>query len=154
MGRSTPTLGYFLGLLSGTVLGYAWAEDAGLAVIAVGILVAVLSVLVIVHAFRSPAAPRDAEADDKQENWDWSAAPPLGQMLVNYGLITPANLNRALDRQRKSPKRLGKTLVEMGLLNYQQVAEVLEEQLSRRAHKSEASEAEPSPSPGQTPTTG
>jgi hypothetical protein len=55
-------------------------------------------------------------------------------MLVNYHLITEADLNRALDRQRKVHKRLGKTLVEMRLISYQQVAEVLEEQFSRRDH--------------------
>jgi hypothetical protein len=55
-------------------------------------------------------------------------------MLVNYHLITEADLNRALDRQRKVRKRLGKTLVEMGLISYQQVADVLEEQFSRRDH--------------------
>jgi len=135
MGRTTPTLGYALGLLSGTVLGYSWAEGGGWIVSAVGGLVAVLGVLVLVHSFRSSEAIQpEGGHQERERNWDWSAAPPLGQMLVNYHLITEADLNRALDRQRKVHKRLGKTLVEMRLISYQQVAEVLEEQFSRRDH--------------------
>ena len=135
MGRTTPTLGYFLGLLSGTVLGYSWAEGGGLVISIVGGLVAVLGCLVVLHALRSsePMQP-GGEYHERERNWDWSAAPPLGQMLVNYNLITEADLNRALDRQRKIRKRLGNTLVEMGLITYQQVADVLEEQFSRRDH--------------------
>ena len=135
MGRTTPTLGYFLGLLSGTVLGYSWAEEGGWVVSVVGGLVAILGVLVVVHSFRSsePIQP-GGEHHERERNWDWSAAPPLGQMLVSYHLITEADLNRALDRQRKTRKRLGKTLVEMGVITFQQVAEVLEEQFSRRDH--------------------
>lgn len=64
--------------------------------------------------------------------WREAAAPPLGQMLVNYGLMTEADLAKALERQKKDKKRLGRVLVEMGLVTHAQVAEVLEEQLSRR----------------------
>jgi hypothetical protein len=53
-------------------------------------------------------------------------------MLVNYGLLSDTDLARALKQHKKTKKRLGQTLVEMELVSYAQVAEVLEEQLSRR----------------------
>ncbi len=61
-------------------------------------------------------------------------APPLGEMLVNYGLISQANLQKALARQKKRKKRLGQILVEMRLVTLDQVLSVLEEQTSRRSH--------------------
>ena len=132
MNQRTRNLGYLLGLLSGTVLGYAWAEGGGVTVAVVGVLVAVLGVLIIFHPGGS--LPSTRRETGPEPEWNWTAAPPLGQMLVSYRLVSEADLNRALDRQRKRGQRLGKTMVEMGLVSYQQVAEVLEEQFSRRSH--------------------
>jgi hypothetical protein len=53
-------------------------------------------------------------------------------MLVSYGLISDSDLDKALKVHRKTKKRLGKTCAEMGLISYAQLAEVLEEQVSRR----------------------
>jgi len=53
-------------------------------------------------------------------------------MLLSYGLISEGELDRALRRQERTEKRLGRVLVEMKLVTHAQVAEVLEEQLSRR----------------------
>jgi type IV pilus assembly protein PilB len=54
---------------------------------------------------------------------------PLGQMLVNRGLIEPAHLERALEEQRRCShqKLLGEILVEMRQLSEEQLAEVLAE---------------------------
>src|SRR3954468_24060642 len=54
---------------------------------------------------------------------------PLGQMLVNRGLIEPAHLDRALEEQRRCShqKLLGEILVEMRHLSEEQLAEVLAE---------------------------
>src|SRR5688500_20064693 len=54
---------------------------------------------------------------------------PLGQMLLGRGLIEPAQLDRALDEQRRCNHRklLGEILVEMRQLSEEQVAEVLAE---------------------------
>jgi type IV pilus assembly protein PilB len=43
-------------------------------------------------------------------------APKLGSLLVEQGLISPEDLERALDAQKKSNRKLGETLVEMGIL--------------------------------------
>lgn len=61
-------------------------------------------------------------------------APPLGEMLVSYGLVSEANLQKALARQKKRGRRLGQVLVEMRLVTLDQVLAVLEEQTSRRSH--------------------
>jgi type IV pilus assembly protein PilB len=53
-------------------------------------------------------------------------------MLVSYGLLTQADLDRALAYQQGTGKRLGQILVELDLVTHAQVAQVLEEQLSRR----------------------
>src|SRR5574341_2550634 len=42
---------------------------------------------------------------------------PLGQMLVNDGVLTPEQLAQALARQRKTKDRLGQVLIEMRLLD-------------------------------------
>ena len=49
-----------------------------------------------------------------QDRWAWL---PLGQMLVNEKLLTPDQLNQALDRQRKTRERLGQILIDMKLID-------------------------------------
>jgi hypothetical protein len=53
-------------------------------------------------------------------------------MLVKLRLISPTDLEAALGRQRGTGKRLGKILVELGVISPTQLAEVLEEQFVRR----------------------
>ena len=132
MDARSLNLGYLLGLLSGAVLGYSWAEGGGVIVSVVGLLVAVLGALVVLYGLTRARPPEPAY--EPAGEWDWTAAPPLGQMLLNYKLITEADLNRALDRQRRKRQRLGKVLVDMKLVTHAQVAQVLEEQFSRRRH--------------------
>jgi hypothetical protein len=136
MDARSLNLGYLLGLLSGAVLGYSWAEGGGVIVSVVGLLVAVLGALVVLYGLTRARVAESASqyAYEPGGEWDWTAAPPLGQMLVNYKLITEADLNRALDRQRRKRQRLGKVLVDMKLVTHAQVAQVLEEQFSRRRH--------------------
>lgn len=58
----------------------------------------------------------------------------LGKMAVEAGLLTPADLERCLDVQRRSPrKRLGAVLIEEGLLSHRQVVRLLLEQSDRIA---------------------
>jgi type IV pilus assembly protein PilB len=56
-------------------------------------------------------------------------------MLISYGLITQDDLTKALDLQKQCGKRLGQVLVEMKLISHEEVARVLEEQLSRRENR-------------------
>jgi hypothetical protein len=53
---------------------------------------------------------------------------PIGQFLVERGLLTPAELEQALTQQRQSGKRLGEILVERGAITRLELAGVLSEQ--------------------------
>lgn len=54
-------------------------------------------------------------------------AKPMGQLLIERGLITQADLNHALAEQKKSghQKLLGETIVELGLCTEDQIVEAL-----------------------------
>ncbi|HEY8348859.1 MAG TPA: ATPase, T2SS/T4P/T4SS family, partial [Clostridia bacterium] len=54
----------------------------------------------------------------------------LGDILLEAGKISVAQLNRALDTQRKTRRRLGEVLVSEGLLTEEEIADVLAKQLS------------------------
>jgi hypothetical protein len=123
------SLGFLLGVIAGLSLGRGcWRGEASLW--AAGAVALSLGVMCTLWAVRRPhaVAPEPAESP----GWDHDAAPPLGQMLLNYGLISEAGLEKALARQQRSGMRLGRILVEMGLVTHAQLAEVLEEQISRR----------------------
>lgn len=53
----------------------------------------------------------------------------LGEQLVQAGLLTAAQLDGALEGQRKSGKRLGEYLVDYGYVKEEDVAEVVSSQL-------------------------
>jgi type IV pilus assembly protein PilB len=59
-----------------------------------------------------------------------SPSPPktLGQQLVGAGLLSSADLDRALALKRQQGSRLGQALIELGLVSSLQVAEALREQ--------------------------
>jgi type IV pilus assembly protein PilB len=48
------------------------------------------------------------------ERWGWV---PLGQMLVQDGILTDEQVAAALDRQRKTKERLGQVLIDMRLID-------------------------------------
>ena len=54
-----------------------------------------------------------------------SPAELIGGMLVRSGLVSPAQLGHALDRQRQSLRRLGDILVRMGILRLGEFRRVL-----------------------------
>ncbi|NPV28505.1 MAG: type II secretion system ATPase GspE [Firmicutes bacterium] len=53
----------------------------------------------------------------------------LGDILVEYNLITPAQLEEALKVQRETGERLGEVLVRLGYVSEDDILEVLEYQL-------------------------
>ncbi|MDP7423593.1 MAG: type II secretion system protein GspE, partial [bacterium] len=53
----------------------------------------------------------------------------LGDTLIQDGLITQQQLEKALAMQKKDGKRLGSILVEMGLVTEQDIVEALGRQL-------------------------
>jgi hypothetical protein len=50
---------------------------------------------------------------------------PLGQLLVELGLITTNDLGKALSEQRRSGRRLGEIVVERGLISWPTLTRVL-----------------------------
>jgi hypothetical protein len=58
-----------------------------------------------------------------------AAAPRLGEILVARKLIEPEDLERALELQRERSDRLGKIMVDMGLLAQRDLLAIVAEQL-------------------------
>jgi type IV pilus assembly protein PilB len=56
----------------------------------------------------------EASTPTPAERWGWV---PLGQMLVNDGILASEKLAQALDRQRRTKDRLGQILIEMKLID-------------------------------------
>lgn len=54
----------------------------------------------------------------------------IGDLLVDQGLITPAELNEALRLQTSTGKRLGNILVDQGKLTEEQLVEIISSRLS------------------------
>ncbi len=59
---------------------------------------------------------------------DKAACSPLGQLLLERGLIIPQDLEFAMDHQKYSKKLLGEILVRMGALSQKDLEAVLSEQ--------------------------
>ncbi len=57
----------------------------------------------------------------------------LGELLVDEGLISDADLMRALDAQSKDSKRLGEALIDMGILSPKAMLSALAKQLGVKA---------------------
>ena len=53
----------------------------------------------------------------------------LGELLLDYGMISEDQLTRALKIQKKKNKRIGETLIELKLVNQDQINWVLSKQL-------------------------
>jgi type IV pilus assembly protein PilB len=53
----------------------------------------------------------------------------LGQILIEQGLITQEQLEKALEEHRSSPKSLGRVLIDMGLIREQDLVRALSEQV-------------------------
>jgi hypothetical protein len=123
------SLGLLLTVIAGTVLGCGWAGGDAL-LWHVGTVALIVGVLTALSALLSPR--RADQRPDEVPEGDTLGAPLLGQMLLHYRLIREADLERALEQHAKTGKRLGRVVVEMGMATSAQVAEVLEEQLSRR----------------------
>jgi type IV pilus assembly protein PilB len=57
----------------------------------------------------------------------------LGQILIDEGLVTEADLRRALDAQGKDNKRLGEQLIDMGILSPKAMLSALAKHLGVKA---------------------
>lgn len=54
----------------------------------------------------------------------------IGDILIEYGVISEGQLQEALAEQKKTGRKLGRTLVEMDLVKEDQLLKILSEQLS------------------------
>ena len=53
----------------------------------------------------------------------------LGQILIELGFITPAQLETALEEHRKTPKSLGRVLIDLGMIKESDLVRALAEQV-------------------------
>jgi type IV pilus assembly protein PilB len=53
----------------------------------------------------------------------------LGQILLEQGLLTPEQLDRALEEHRNTPKSLGRVLIDMGYIRERDLVRALAEQV-------------------------
>lgn len=60
-------------------------------------------------------------------------ASKLGQLLLDEGLVTEADLRRALEAQGKDNKRLGEQLIDLGILSPKAMLSALAKQLNVKA---------------------
>src|SRR2546422_5727491 len=56
-------------------------------------------------------------------------AKQLGQILLEQGLITPEQLEQALEEHRKTPKSLGRVLIDFGMIRESDLVRALAEQV-------------------------
>jgi type IV pilus assembly protein PilB len=56
-------------------------------------------------------------------------AKQLGQILIEQGLITPSQLEQALEEHRKTPKSLGRVLIDLGMIKESDLVRALAEQV-------------------------
>ena len=56
-------------------------------------------------------------------------AKQLGQILIEQGLITAAQLEQALEEHRKTPKSLGRVLIDLGMIKEADLVRALAEQV-------------------------
>ncbi len=56
-------------------------------------------------------------------------AKQLGQILIEQGLLTPDQLQQALEEHRKTPKSLGRVLIDLGLIKETDLVRALAEQV-------------------------
>ena len=129
MSRPYLSLGAVLFGVSGILLASA-VYDGGPLEWVTTLLAASLGVLSMLAGVSASRLPR--VEPDIHTQWHPDAAPRLGDMLLSYGILTKADLDRALAYQEGTKKRLGQILVELNLVTHAELAQVLEEQLSRR----------------------
>ncbi len=76
---------------------------------------------------------------------------PLGELLVDRGLLSARQLELALVEQRRTGRRLGEVLVGLGFVSEQALAAMLLEQVGLPAQAVEVEEPEPEPQPEEEP---
>jgi hypothetical protein len=93
--------------------------------------------------YRSRKAPARSTPDEAAETPSPRTSPPdsLGEILIELGVLTSAQLEEALEFQRHARARgkLGSLLVRMGLVTDEQIFDALEEQYRRTSQRPQPS---------------
>lgn len=76
---------------------------------------------------------------------------PIGQILVEKGEISEADLQAALDEQERSGRRLGEILIEQGRTSWLALARAIAEQVLDIQNANAQAQAEPAPDPVAEP---
>ncbi len=135
--RAELVLGMALAGIAGVWVGRAWIEHTAVSW-ATALFSLAFGITVAVVGARRGAAPRlrrqyrpPEQRTTVSRRRRERALPLLGELLVHkYQAITERQLQEALTEQRARGGRLGQILVAMGLVEYEQIAEALEDQLS------------------------
>src|SRR3954447_11830182 len=76
---------------------------------------------------------------------------PIGQILVEKGEISEADLQAALDEQERSGRRLGEILIEQGRTSWLALARAIAEQVLDIQNANAQAVAEPEPEAAPDP---
>lgn len=122
-------LGLGLAAIAGVSFGHAWTND-NMSLWVVGGVTLLTGVLLVLSGLyvRSQAVelPAPSTGEEREE-----LVPLLGALLVyKYQLISHAQLQRALEEQRRSTRLIGEILVEQRLVTEEQLQTALAHQQS------------------------
>ena len=73
--------------------------------------------------------PLTSDAPEPRTDAERPAVPPLGAMLLERKLVTSDQLRQAMERQKRTRRRLGRVLVELGFTTQEAVLDALSAQL-------------------------
>jgi hypothetical protein len=119
----------------GVLFSRAWEAERWYDVYAAGFMLITATLMAVEGMCKrqpavGPRASRGARAKSAAHDPD-DTLPRLGEILVyKYHLISERDLKSALDRQIATGELLGKTLVDLGKLKWEDLAMALEDQIS------------------------
>jgi hypothetical protein len=102
------------------------------------------------HRTRDPPSPVPADTPCEMDS---AAKRRLGDIVLERNMVTPHQLQQALDEQRTHGGKLGETLVELGFITRVELAGVISEQWDdlRRCRGGETASPQPSSAASSPP---
>src|SRR5712691_13409055 len=76
-----------------------------------------------------PAAAGTGSGTGRRPAPDGTGRRRLGELLLAEGVMTPDQLNRALEIHRATGERLGQVLLDMGVVDQEHIARLLSQQI-------------------------